>query len=342
MLSRRALGKVIAMAAGGSTPRRPDQYESPPGTGGLGAGFRSSTVGRFRIIFVGGPSGGVFVYSGAPAFGNLIGSVAGAPGFDPYGNAFLDGLTSYQVNPASFAVSLTGNVAGFFSAPGPAGPWSPGPSMGYSGGPIQLGGGGNAFAQLEIDGAALPLVPQLALIGGSAGDRSLGIEVAGDGNFRYRMDTNGLALWGPGSAVVDVGLGRMGTGQLGTDLLAATTALGGPAETWHTPGLGTAWTNVGSPYANVQYAFDPTGVGGNRVWIRGRVNVGTGTNIFTLPAAYHPAFTAIWTPGQVTGAGGENTFIQVMGTADTNPGTVRLVNPGALTVVDIAGDFPLD
>jgi hypothetical protein len=93
MLSRRLFGKVVAVA-GGNVARRPDQYERPAAVGqGLGAGFRSSDIGRFRQVFVGGPSGGVFIYSGAPALGNLIGSWAGQAGVDPYGNAYPQGLS---------------------------------------------------------------------------------------------------------------------------------------------------------------------------------------------------------------------------------------------------------
>lgn len=39
---------------------------------------------------------GIFGYSPAPAVGNLIFSVAAAAGTDPYGNAYLAGITSYN------------------------------------------------------------------------------------------------------------------------------------------------------------------------------------------------------------------------------------------------------
>lgn len=40
-------------------------------------------------------SSGIFIYSGVPALGNLIGSIASAAGTDAHGNPYLDGVCSY-------------------------------------------------------------------------------------------------------------------------------------------------------------------------------------------------------------------------------------------------------
>ena len=45
-----------------------------------------------QSVIVHGTTGGVFIYSGSPALGNLIVSIAGAAGVDPYGNAYPQGL----------------------------------------------------------------------------------------------------------------------------------------------------------------------------------------------------------------------------------------------------------
>jgi len=77
-------------------------------------------------LVVDGPAGGVFVYSGAPAAGNLIGSWAGAAGTDAFGNTYPAGFSS-SAGAISGSV-FTGadfiiNSAGIFIYSGtPAGP----------------------------------------------------------------------------------------------------------------------------------------------------------------------------------------------------------------------------
>lgn len=44
------------------------------------------------IITAGTPNSGIFLYSGAPATGNLIGSWTSASGTDPYGNTYPEGI----------------------------------------------------------------------------------------------------------------------------------------------------------------------------------------------------------------------------------------------------------
>ncbi len=106
---------------GGLPARRPDQY-IPVTESGTAPG--STDVVRARQVIVGGANGGIWVYSGAPAFGNLIASVLGAVGTDPYGNATLAGTTSYLPGATYSAVSLTGGAVNFRTAPGAAGPWT--------------------------------------------------------------------------------------------------------------------------------------------------------------------------------------------------------------------------
>ena len=47
---------------------------------------------------------GEFFYSGAPALGNLVASIAPAPGTDPYGNAYLEGIAAYSSSGSTWAV----------------------------------------------------------------------------------------------------------------------------------------------------------------------------------------------------------------------------------------------
>lgn len=81
---------------GGLPVRRLDQqanYQPPTQAPGAAAG-----VTRTRIVeIIGGTGSGIFVYSGAPAAGNLIASLVGATTADPFGNTVVpDGLTFYN------------------------------------------------------------------------------------------------------------------------------------------------------------------------------------------------------------------------------------------------------
>jgi hypothetical protein len=63
----------------------------------------AASVLQVTTLIVGGPGGGLFVYSGTPATGNLIGSWAGAAGTDAFGNAYPAGLNVAGGNLAAFA-----------------------------------------------------------------------------------------------------------------------------------------------------------------------------------------------------------------------------------------------
>lgn len=78
-------------------------------------------------------SSGAFFYSGTPAAGNLIASIAPASGTDSFGNTYLTGITSYGIGTQTFSEMaggslLTGNMssnvpdttdAGFIQSQGP-------------------------------------------------------------------------------------------------------------------------------------------------------------------------------------------------------------------------------
>lgn len=80
-------------------------------------------------------SGTALFYSGLPAFGNLVASIAAAGGTDSKGNVYLEGVTSYfKVPPGtSFLASQidAGSVV-FWSAPGAGGPWTLNEQMKYN------------------------------------------------------------------------------------------------------------------------------------------------------------------------------------------------------------------
>lgn len=63
-------------------------------------------------VVVGGANGGVFVYSGTPAAGNLIASMAGAAGTDSFGNIYVAGDASYA---ATFATAINGGQIAWYT-----------------------------------------------------------------------------------------------------------------------------------------------------------------------------------------------------------------------------------
>lgn len=68
---------------------------------------------------------GLFGYNGTPAAGNLVLSATTSIGTDAEGNAFINGLTSYEEGTptAWFATSLQGGFTSMWTATSYAGPW---------------------------------------------------------------------------------------------------------------------------------------------------------------------------------------------------------------------------
>jgi hypothetical protein len=90
-------------------------------------------------------SSGEFFYSGAPASGNLVASIATAAGTDSVGNAYLAGLVSYTNNGGTFqACALTSGGMQLFWSLSAGGPWNSGSSIGTNNiGQFIISGSGN-------------------------------------------------------------------------------------------------------------------------------------------------------------------------------------------------------
>ena len=97
---------------GGQQP--PPQNSAPSGqlTPGVTPGVSGQVVAS-RVIII-GTGGELLVYSPAAGAGNLIVSIAAMPGTDPYGNAYLEGITAYvTIGGDRIAVELgQGSFAG--------------------------------------------------------------------------------------------------------------------------------------------------------------------------------------------------------------------------------------
>ncbi len=188
--------------------------------------------------------------------GNLVASVSPVGGADSSGQAFVEGAATYGKLGATFvAVALAGNQVQWSTAAAVGGPYTAAQQMGLTAdGFLAVTNGG-----LEVIGTAVPLLrvsestaapgsPPVQIIGAAAGDRALGVEVAGDAAFRFRLNNQGRQDWGDGT-VADTNLYRGAASQLKTD--SALVATGGTAanpslvltDTWHSLGaLGAHYT----------------------------------------------------------------------------------------------------
>lgn len=90
---RRALLRALLAVYGGLPPRRPDQV-STASAAGVAPGTATGTL-RARLVEVFGPGAGVFLYSSAPAHGDLVESVTEATS-DPFSNTTQPGFGSYD------------------------------------------------------------------------------------------------------------------------------------------------------------------------------------------------------------------------------------------------------
>lgn len=130
MIGRRGFLKGSAAMTGLGTPS-PSRFPYPdrPDQGGVAPGAGGQIV-RARRVIVSGPGGGIFIYSGRPALGNLIGSDTAASGTDQYGNAYLAGRVGYSVaGSIRTAIQIgaqpsTQGAITFYTATSPAGPWT--------------------------------------------------------------------------------------------------------------------------------------------------------------------------------------------------------------------------
>lgn len=177
------------MGTGGLPARRPDQKTAyPPPTQAPGA---AAGVTRTRIVeIIGGTGSGIFVYSGAPAAGNLIASFVGATTADPFGNSVIpDGMTIYNGTQRLFLGQVgASNLLQFATG------------ASFENGPFQLqglasGSGGTAFMQGAILGPANTAVEDRVLMTFTSGDEAGGTEASGAFFYFNGFSNVGVASW---------------------------------------------------------------------------------------------------------------------------------------------------
>lgn len=153
-LARRALLKGAALMTGDGLARPLNAPAGPQPVPGIQPGS-PSVINANRVI-ISGPNGGLFIYSGRPAFNNLIESTTGAAGTDPYGNVYFDGTTLYHHNIVNGNYYIAVNINGlatnqngiiFYTAASEAGPWVAQANLGNdNAGNLLLGAAANIIA----------------------------------------------------------------------------------------------------------------------------------------------------------------------------------------------------
>lgn len=222
-----------------------------------------------NIVIRGGTSVGStsLWYNGTPTAGNLIFSISGTNGTDPFGNHYASGMVTY-------AVSLISDVA-------------------LQNGNLVLGNADTDFANAGRVFSSLTFGGDVSIHTGT--NASVGILDQVRANFRAGASSqpSGGALT-PYFNLIDGDLTSAVDVQLSGSVIA--TDLSGNLETWHTPAYranwvaGTAFSGLGGDGLHYRRTAE------DEVWLLGlaKANAGAGTFVLDLPAGYHPIPGAVF------------------------------------------------
>lgn len=271
----------------------------------------------------------MLVYQNGAASGNLIGSISGSSGTDAFGQPFLNGVCSYNINIVGKAIQMAQGVIAFFNSTGAGQPWtaaanlssdgvgdlvlgplasqsvlcqgllSAGFGMSWSGGAtgdkLALSRAGGA-PLLEVDNtqnASTPTVRVKTLLNGVQ-QLAYACLATTDTNARITVgldpNGNGRLNAGSGAAAPDVALFRGLANLWAADDIAWNNAAA--AETWNAVTFGPAgWVNTGT---GPGMQFKRVAAPDNSMAFIGRITVPAGfvagQTVFSIGSAtYHPA-----------------------------------------------------
>lgn len=281
------------------------------------AEFNNLVIRNGQIV-----SGTALYYSGTPAAGNLIASIAAAAGTDSFGNHYLQDFGAYNTL-LGIATMVNGGGITFFSGNLAAG-WSSVCTINFdtgtqaakigSTGLEVIGGltadtatvsGALSAAGASISGSTgafgglLSLINTLAAPGSApihfqaqgGTDRFIAMDVAGDTVRRWTLNPSGLMLWGPGNAAQDSTLFRAAANLLASDYLAyAATAT--TAETWHAFTFVNGWAQAIGPTCSYRRVAAPDNCVQLMCALIVPAGVVAGQNITgAMPTGYRPIST---------------------------------------------------
>jgi hypothetical protein len=271
----------------GGTALRIPAIQSPnydPGVAGWiikidgSAEFNNLTVrGEFRGTNFIINSSGIFLYSGTPALGNLVGSWTTADGTDQYGNGYIAGLTTYgtssTINLIQDDLVLTGSNGSKVVLESAA-------DASVS---LTPGGGGTWFAGGIVTAVSGTSHPQMELFAPADTTNDVGATLTLEGSSTASVATairSVATLWSH--------LG--GAGQIQNWWIKQNSS--GTAFTWQTPSYGTNWAasttfNGGTNWHALQYRLDAE----DNLWLIGgfKATGAVANPVFTLPSGYRPA-----------------------------------------------------
>lgn len=233
-------------------------------------------------------SAGLFFYSGTPAAGNLITSLAGFSGTDAFGNAYPQGLSIHE-SGKSIVAGLTGGAPLLYFVSGLLAI-----SNGAAFQDIVLGSGTAQFDLLQLIGAedSTQLDLMLSTWSSSSADGTNKAQAT----TQYKDPSGGFHTYAAADYTgFHVNAGSMVAVDPTTGTARATPAA---AESWHNATITSAlWTVTGAA-TPARYRLEPQGSGGGCVRLSGEViTTGAGPwpangTIFTLPSGYHPSHGA--------------------------------------------------
>jgi hypothetical protein len=266
---------------------------------------------------------GEFVYSAAPAAGDLLASIANAAGNDQFGNAYKAGIFVYGATGAAGGLAVSGTQVFLFMYP---------PGTVHAGAPPQIGsvtanpGAVNELVELGMN-SGTETGP-----GGNAGVQLFSQTADGTGGARGSLIITGAQVldWFAGSVLVHEPVYQV---QPGT---------GSTQEGWHAMTLAGGWTGT----ARYKLLADGTTVmiETNSGSIGGGANA-NGTQIWTAPAGYVPAIGQQVIPLYVSAVGAGSAaaalspYLQISATGAL---TINNVVTQNATVLRFSGTYALD
>jgi len=279
--------------------------------------FTVGQVGGVSIV-IDGVRDAILFYNAA---GNLLASLAPAPGSDTSGNSWVTGLRVGQAGNPGVVVSVASDgKSGLLYFPGTVADVVIDAHLQLN----QQGAGDAQVSFLTIGAATDQTQNDTAFINlfASSKDGTQTTHVT----LTYQDPTGGVHSY----VVVDptgaaIKAGYITAVQPGTGTSRSNVAV---AETWHDMTLNSPFANGPSPFAPARYARSAL-YGGNAVALSGTVTPSAGTGTFvvvaTLPAGYLPSFGQHFAVATKTAAGANSTQILNI----TNTGQVELANTAA-------------
>lgn len=247
--------------------------------------IRGTFLGTDFII----SAAGIFLYSGTPAAGNLIGSWATAAGADPFGNAYLQGLVIGGAGSQQIVLTQSAGAGAVALLSGAGSELIPSELL------QQVGNAGTATEMIQTFLLSATDTGQTSRAAVNVNSGTKNGAVPAGGNLQYYTPAGAVSgMWSWGAS------GAFGTGSITGAKPATSPATRDGVNyvgTAGQPAFSSGWNIRGAPFQQLWFTMmglnndGPAGSGGI-VKVSGSLTVpaaAAGTTIFTLPTGYRPA-----------------------------------------------------